>query len=241
MGIIMKSRGRTTEAFSVRRTGLLFEFDNLVVCGRKIFRDALHDVLKNREISLDPSLFMRFCLRRSILDCPSALLDAIARKKPRISKEKVAQEIKAEIVRRLLNGRFSLDPEMGKILDVAAGTKMSVGALTCLPMDIAEPLQRSLGLQLRGTTVLSASACEREFPTADCWLKLAKTLTLPASRCIVLATSAYSCKSALVAGMSCVAVPDAFTAWEDFSGADSVMERLNASVFRDILANVEFC
>ena len=58
----------------------------------------------------------------------------------------------------------------------------------------------------------------------DATLKVAKEMSKSPRQCVVLAGTMESCKSALSAGMQCVALPDRFTAFQDFSGAQEVLE-----------------
>ncbi len=47
-----------------------------------------------------------------------------------------------------------------------------------------------------------------------------------------------ACKSAMSADLRCVAVPDSFTAFQDFSGADLILESLEPSSARETLNTV---
>jgi beta-phosphoglucomutase-like phosphatase (HAD superfamily) len=72
---------------------------------------------------------------------------------------------------------------------------------------------------------MSAASADKPYPRADAWEGLARAMSILPGRCVALATSGDACKAALAAGMRCVAVPDRFTAFHDFSGADLVADR----------------
>jgi beta-phosphoglucomutase-like phosphatase (HAD superfamily) len=52
---------------------------------------------------------------------------------------------------------------------------------------------------------------------------------------IAIVSSQTACKGALTAGATCVAVPDAYTNYEDFSGAKLVLESLGEVPVKEIL------
>jgi beta-phosphoglucomutase-like phosphatase (HAD superfamily) len=59
-----------------------------------------------------------------------------------------------------------------------------------------------------------------------------KAIGVPARRCVTVVESAVACNAALEAGLRCVVVPNEFTAYQDFGGADQVVEDL-----KDVHAN----
>ena len=101
-----------------------------------------------------------------------------------------------------------------------------LGALTTIPDDAARTLAERLGLAALDVHVVSFPADSRAFPGGDVWLKAAKAVGCRARRTVAVAGSGSSCRSALAAGMRCIAVPDAFSSFQDFGGADAVVERI---------------
>jgi beta-phosphoglucomutase-like phosphatase (HAD superfamily) len=97
-----------------------------------------------------------------------------------------------------------------------------------------------LGLDEKGTVVLSNGSQDKHLPSSDSWLKLAKSMKVPASCCVVIASSSRACKAALSAGMRCVALPDKFTSFQDFGGADFVLESLDGDVAGRIIGLLDF-
>ena len=115
---------------------------------------------------------------------------------------------------------MKLNPGLGDILKAAAEKNVAMGGITNLDEGTDEQLVGKLGLSGMGVQQLSrASDDDRQFPSADGWLKLAKNMGVMPPLCVVVASSATACRSALSAGMPCAVVSDKFTAFQDFSGA----------------------
>ncbi|MFO1491641.1 MAG: hypothetical protein U1F87_12170 [Kiritimatiellia bacterium] len=74
--------------------------------------------------------------------------------------------------------------------------------------------------------LLCFEANEKGFPRADLWLKAAKETNFPPAARLSLVTSMRTCKSALTAGMRCLALPDGFTAFQDFGGAHAIVDSI---------------
>ena len=120
-----------------------------------------------------------------------------------------------------------LDAGMEDVLNTAIADGALLGALSGLDEATATKVMDKLGLSEKETTVLASASEDRDTPTTDAWLRLAKSMNAPASCCLVIASSARSCKAALSAGMRCVVLPDKFTSFQDFSGADRVLDALD--------------
>ncbi len=75
-----------------------------------------------------------------------------------------------------------------------------------------------------------------DLPTPDSWLSLLKAMPVGPRCAIALVDGALACKSALAVGMHCCVVPDRFTGWQDFAGADLVEEKISDLKLNDILA-----
>lgn len=218
-----KKDGR--QATRTRPTALLFELEHSAVGGRAALFDVCKRLLTEREIELTEALFVRFFQRLSIEKCVGDLLDAVGKK--RLSPAKLAAELTDELKIVLADKRLKMPGSFAKLLEQAKAENAVFGALTALPGDIAEELVKRLGLDGVLAKIHHASPEAECFPTADAWLKLAKAVAVPPQGCIVLATSQASCRAALSGGMRPVALPDEFTAYQDFGGSDLLVEKLN--------------
>jgi beta-phosphoglucomutase-like phosphatase (HAD superfamily) len=165
------------------------------------------------------------------------LLAALGATKQSVAK--LVEDVKSGIALHLTSTSPSLPGALMKILKEARRRGAALGAVTCLPKNTADPLMASLGLQDMGVNLLSLEPDpEEQFPGPDSWLKLAKSCSRKDwAHCTVLAASMSACRTALSAGMSCVAIPDSFTSFQDFSGADWIVEDLDDA---DVPAIVDF-
>ena len=77
-------------------------------------------------------------------------------------------------------------------------------------------------------------SADQIYPTAETWSKLAHHCGLAPRRCVALVSSAGACRAALAAGMRCIGVPDEFTAYQYFGGADFLVNKLDERVLRDV-------
>jgi len=217
-------------------SALLFELENVAVEGRKITFDILRSLLSEGDAKITRELYMRHCLRSLPQQFLPALLKAAGRKK--LAADRLAEEIREGIGLSLTDGSVQIRPCVGKLLADARVRNLSVGTLTSLDQEVAERLMTKLGLDAADVTLLSSSANDRDFPTADAWLKLAKSVAVAPVGCTVLATSLTSTRAALSAGMRCIGMPDEFTSFQDFSGADMVIEQLSDEAQEQILSFV---
>ncbi len=204
-------------------SGLLFELENVAVGGRSLAYDVLKSLFSEKEVEISRVLFMRHCLSPCPKEYMPRLLDAVDRK--RLSPDKLVGEVKDATAACYKDGGVAMVSGLKNLLKKAGERGLRCGALTSLPEDVAMALMTKLGMDTLGVQLLAIEPTGKDFPTADAWLKLAKKIGLPRSLCTSLATSAQSCRAALSAGMRCVALPDEFTSFQDFAGADLVFER----------------
>ena len=233
-----RTAGATPRAVAVsapvsRKYGLLFELEHVSTKGRQREYKALKEVLGQYEIPLAPWTYSRYCMHRLPEEYLPRLAKAAGRQ--RVPK-KLADEIGGAIRGAFCDGNVHLDEGLARMLKAAEGLNMAVGAVTGLDRETANVLMAKLNLAGKGIELVCVSDCARGFPAADAWLKLATNLGMSPKRCVALASSAAACRAALAAGMRCAAVTDDFTAFEDFSGTDYVVEQQTEALLRDLLA-----
>lgn len=219
------------------RPAVLFELENVAVGGRRIVYDVLSRLLKERKARLTPALFSRFCLDTPPSRFVPRLLSVLD--KGKTSPEKLIADFCAQRRKALAETTAVADTELKGLLGELIKREVPVGALSELADgDFAKRLGR-MGLADIRIKILPLTAEDRAAPTADAWLKLAKSLSASPSACIAVATGAASAKAAVSGGMRCVAVVDEFTAFQDFGGADFVTDTLDADAVAGILAILE--
>lgn len=214
--------------------GMVFELEEIAFQGRRILYEASSRVLNQKKVKLTPNLFCRYCLDRSLGAGLTRLIGALNKK---MSVEKLTAEVKKQYIEFLAKASLVPDAMLGAILTEARKQNVAVGALTSLPEDSALPVMSRLKLD-KSVKLLVVREGSDSFPTRNCWLDLARMLALEPRRCLALTSCAASCNSALAANMRCVVIPDEFTAFQDFGGADLVVagaEKLSAKKLFDML------
>lgn len=216
---------------------VLFELENVAIGGRRIAFEVLGKLFKDKKSKLTPPVFSRFCLDTAPAEFIPGLLDAVD--KGRSSPEKFLATFTDQRHATLAGSKAQANSSLKNLLKELSKRGVLLGALTeVTDRDAAKRLE-TMGISDVGVTVLSLSTDEKLAPTADAWLKLAKTLSASSSACIAIVTSAASAKAAISAGMRCVAIADEFTAFQDFGGADYVAEALDADAVAGILELLE--
>jgi beta-phosphoglucomutase-like phosphatase (HAD superfamily) len=214
---------------------LLFELEGLVGSARQATYEILKSILREHGIDLQPVHVSRYCLQPSPASYVEALLDGVGAS--RMSADKLVEDLKSGIALQLASQGQPISGPVAALLDEARTHGVPLAAMSGLPRPGAEALMESLGLNERNVklTVVDHEDDEEHFPRADSWLKIAKSLRKNPFNCGVIATSQAALKSALSAGMHCVAIPDSFTAFEDFSGADLIIEDVADMSVEDVL------
>jgi beta-phosphoglucomutase-like phosphatase (HAD superfamily) len=201
---------------------VLFELENVTAGGRGIVYETVKRVLGEKGIEVTHSVFVRHCLELP----PAGFLPRLLaiRKKDNISRSKLLAEIAGGISQSFHDGNQKLDKGLAKLIHDAFAHGFRVGCLSGLSEDVAGPLAERLGLPALGVRLMVHGDNHKRFPSPDDWLKLAKSAGVQPTRCVALVTSAVATRSAMAAGMRVLALPDSFTAFEDFSGADFVCD-----------------
>jgi beta-phosphoglucomutase-like phosphatase (HAD superfamily) len=204
---------------------LLFNLEGIAGSERQATYEVLVSVLGEQGLKLSPALMSRFCLGsapESYLDDLLATLNASKQ-----NANKLAEDVRSGIAMKLSGRSASLADGLMKILKTARDAGVRLAALSGLPQATATTLLESLGLGNLGVELkVMNHDNDEQFPRADGWLKLARSLSRTSYDCTVLAGSQNDAKSAVSAGMRCIAVPDAFTSFQDFSGANLIIDDL---------------
>lgn len=212
---------------------LLFELEGVAVNGRRAAFDVLRSILSDHHHKLRAPDFSRYCLHPSPYYYVPTLLDALGAK---ISAEKLAEDVRSGVVMNITSNAVSLQPGLAGIFDAARERKIPLAALSSLEESAAQSIIKKLGLDKRETRLFAVNdEVDDVFPRADTWLKIAKAIKRTPRRCLVLASNKASSRAALSAGMKCVVIPDEFTAFQDFGGADKVLDSLEDIVPAELL------
>lgn len=226
----------STEAFRAPYA-LLCELEGVAVDARHAEYEALCSLLAEQKVDLPASLFARHCLNLA----PSVYLPRLAEalESRKSFPERLADDIKDGVALFLSSAEATLRPMVADFFKSARNRDMEVVLLTSAKESIARTLTERWGEGNPHTRLFSFEPGTHPSPRADVWLKMAKSLSLAPRQCVALVGSNCSAKAALCAGMRCIAIPDEFTSFHDFSGVDAVLddsEPINAAHWLDLVA-----
>jgi beta-phosphoglucomutase-like phosphatase (HAD superfamily) len=214
---------------------ILVEMDTVALDGRKIGYDVMHSLLAEKGIELTPMLFARHCLHPPVRRFLPDLLRATH--KTRLSEDKLAGEITEGIGNCLLDAATRVPAGVTALLKAATQHRVRLGVISFQSHETAATLAERLGFTVAGARVQTVQNPDvSDTPEKDAWSALAGSLGSRATSSIALASSRATCLGALAAGMSCAVIPDPYTGFEDFTGADIVFESLDADAVRDVFA-----
>lgn len=232
----MDSETKEAAAVEEPARALFFELEFLATSGWAFLYEAVKATLAKHKIDVTPVLFSQYFTTNSM----SVALRRIGNdhEVPALSENGVRSAIQAAYV-EAINKDDHRNKGLIALTHDLRQHGIELGALTCLNADAVGGLLEKLNLSADDVHVMEAEDHGKAFPTAQDWLKLAKQMNASTALCTVAATSAAACKSALCAGMRCFAVPNDLTAFQDFSGADYVIESLDIAAEKLVLKLVE--
>jgi len=210
------------EAIEGSDFALFFELENTAVNGRRAAYELLKSMAEEKGLELTPALFSRYCTASRPEFYIETLVDALGAKK--LSTDKLLDDVSSGLAMFYGSGEAVLNEGLKRLIAAVREQGVAVGALSALPEDAAHTLMDRLGLSDAGVELIVFEDIDATFPRADTWMKIAKRMDKPPRRCMVLASSATASKAALSAGMRCVAVPCEFTSFQDFGGAEMVID-----------------
>jgi beta-phosphoglucomutase-like phosphatase (HAD superfamily) len=201
---------------------VLLELEYGLVQGREHLFAAASGVLKEKGVSLTASDFCRTGLKCH----PSHVAERL------ISGLKIANanagDLNTAIVESfhkiLLSSCTAPGAKAAAILAEARRMNAQVAVISSLPEEVAQELLAKINTGGIPIKLIATDEPDRVFPRVETWMRAARALNRPPAVCFAIASSQEACKSALAAGMKSVAMPDAFTSFQDFSGADTVID-----------------
>ena len=215
----MVTEAATAET-STSQYALIFELEGAVIDGRATLYEATKAAFQKVGIKLAHSQFARYCTHGSTPAIVAKLIDEEGGGK---LADDTAEAILADYSQRLQKG-VNLHPLFLNVLKEAKKRGIAVAAISILPEEIAQSVLTASGLAGHGVELHAFDVAERHFPRVDCWMKVCRQYVKSPRSCIAIAGSRDAGRSALSSGMRCVILPDQFTSYQDFSGADIVLE-----------------
>jgi hypothetical protein len=210
---------------------LLFEFDHLVANIREATLDVLKTIFDDQD--LQPMHLSRYALNVSPQKAVENVQAALGIKKG--TPKKLGDEVINGIRMHLETGNIQVSDELRDVIVQARERDMPIYALTALPEGPRSILEDRLDLSGLGIEYAPFGSQFESYPRADAWLKMCKDHGLLAPVSLALTTSMAATKAAMTAGVHCVAIPDRFTAFQDFSGCQAVVDSPKDVVLADVL------
>lgn len=229
-----ESKNTDEKATKSSSYALLFELEGFAADGRGAAYRVLNSLLGEQGKVVDSVLYSRFCLHAFPDVYLSELLQSLGLARQQTGK--LAEDVRNGTFMELHAKADPPSPALAELLHRARARGVAIAVVSSFPEDRARGLFDNPGFAALDAQLFCFPEVEDAFPRPDCWLKVAKSLGKKPVHCGVLAGSQVAAKSALSAGMTCVVIPDEFTAFQDFSGANAVFDNLGDEPVDDVLA-----
>ncbi|MBC8206335.1 MAG: hypothetical protein ISR85_02325 [Kiritimatiellales bacterium] len=214
---------KETAEKSTAREVLFFELETFAASGREAMFDALKKVMKSKELDVTQALFAKCGLTSRPAAAIQAMIDDSGRNLT--TGDQLADQAETALKKFFADGA-ELNAALPALIKAAQAQGIEVVALSPWGEEQAAALMKKLGLDELGVELVALDCKEAVFPRADHWLRLLKQREQDTIPVIALVSSAAACRGALTAGATCVAVPDQYTSFEDFSGAKLILDSL---------------
>lgn len=231
MSKVLSEHKPHTEKIKVREV-LFFELEYVAVSGRQMMFDAIKQVLMTKAIDLTPALFSRYGLSPR----PGATIKAVLEASGRTAADADSLADQAEdLMKKSFAEKAVLAKELPALVKAAQERSIKVVAISAWSDAVARELMKKTGLDALGVDLVAMDSHDPIFPRADHWLRILKQRGQEGIPVIALVASRAACKGALTAGATCIALPDAYTAYEDFTGAKAVLSALGDLPAQELL------
>lgn len=214
------------------REVLFFELEYVAVNGRQLMFEALKQVMKSKDIEVTPALFARCGLTPRPGKAIQAMIEVSGRNLT--TGDQLAEQAETLLVKAFAD-KAVLNKDLPALIKAAQERNIQVVALSAWPETAAGALMKKAGLDTLGVDLVAMDSADPIFPRADHWLRILKQRGQENIPLIAIVASRAACKGALTAGATAIALPDAYTAFEDFTGAKVVLDTLGDLSAKELL------
>jgi beta-phosphoglucomutase-like phosphatase (HAD superfamily) len=214
------------------REVLFFELEFVAVNGRQLMFDVLKQVMKSKDIDVTPALFARCGLTPRPGKAIQAMIEASGRN---LTTGDQLTEQAENLLSKAFADKAVLVKELPALIKAAQERNIQAVALSAWPEAVAKELMKKTGLDALGVDLVALDSTDPIFPRADHWLRILKQRGQEEIPLIAIVGSRAACKGALTAGATAIALPDAYTAFEDFTGAKIVLDTLGDRSAKELL------
>lgn len=208
----------SSKRHSVSVRAVLFDLENTMFNARRAMFDAAKSALEKRDMELTEALFCRYCIKMNPEQFVPELLKHFGKK---LSVDKILKDIEKEYHHTLTARAPAKKSVFCEIAHEALQKGLRCGAVSFLDQTTAAQLLKKADLEDKLQV-----HCVHDRLAADInhWLGASRKVNIHPSKCAAIASESRSCIGAIAAEMCCIVKPDAFTAFQDFGGADAVLE-----------------
>jgi beta-phosphoglucomutase-like phosphatase (HAD superfamily) len=214
------------------REVLFLELEYVAVNGRQLMFDVLKQVMKSKDIEVTPALFARCGISPRPGKAIQSMIEASGRN---LTTGDQLTEQAENLLAKAFADKAVLVKELPALIKAAQERNIQVVALSAWPEAVAKELMKKTGLDRLSVDLVAMDSMDPIFPRADHWLRILKQRGQEEIPAIAIVASRAACKGALTAGATCIVLPDAYTAFEDFTGAKVVLDTLGAMSAKELL------
>ncbi len=227
------SKEKKTDETPERAThALIFELEYVAANKRQVEFDSIKSAAATKGVEVTPVSFSRSGMSPLSRAAVTAVLKQAGKKTDAI--EKAVAEVEKAATAFCENGD-ELNAGLEKLIKATQANGIPGLTFTALPEEKAIKLMNRLGLAEMGVELIIPDEVKDSFPRADAWLKMLKKCDKEDATLVAIVSSQTACKGGLTAGAACIAVPDQYTAFQDFSGAKMVLDSLSDAKPKEIL------
>ncbi len=208
------------------RFAVLLEWETVALRARKGAFTLLERSLK--KAGVEGFQRVTFCRTGQVL-LPALLVPAVLRdlKADESLASKLTDEVEQGLQAYYSASGTALAPGIKEFVQRALDGNFAVGIVSLRPTEEVLALAERAGLDSGSLVVFNgAEQAGPDYPDAKTWMLAAKECGCLPRACVAVASSAKGCNGALTAAMRCIAVPDEFTDYQDFGGAEYVVDSL---------------
>jgi len=200
-----------------RSSGLIIDFDYTLVDGIGLLEGMTTGVLTTAGVSLPPGTFARKLFGSKTVSAINALLGQANRTTTEQVVTAIASGMDQVVVVAPVNAAL-----LG-IVNQAAAAGVQTLFVTARTQAVVEEKLAALGVV--DPCVIKVERCDRFGEYAhDAWQRAARAMHVPPRQCTVIAATAMSIRQAVMAGMRTVAIINPIVSFQDFTGADVIVE-----------------
>lgn len=204
---------------------LVMELETFAIPLRRVMFDAAHDALSEQGITFDEPAMIRHGVHATPRRIATALAAAYSLKPA--AESALAERIETAATRFMESAAAVPLLGLDRVLNLGIENNAAIGFISWQTEAAAVALIERLGLSRWSPVLCCPTSAAQDFPGADRWLRLLKLMGRRPQDSVALVNSHVACRSALTAGLRIVVVPDDFTLYQDFSGADVLAHHLS--------------